>query len=162
MTTKGEYRVGISFNPSADPNVDAIKAQAAGLIDLINALPSQDGEQGRLKALAMSAIEEGAMWAVKAATKQPVPDYLAGPAQMGGSVGGAPSLNNVTDPFIEAVRSGVIAVMGSIGPWAHPKRLGPSEFLHILGHLQRHGFSGAAETDIINVIEALRRTGGVK
>ena len=159
--TLGQFRVGISFNPSNNADVDIIKTLAASLIDTINALPSQDGEQARLKALAMSAIEEGAMWAVKAATKQPMPDHLTGPAQMGGSVGGAPGLNNVTDPFIEAVRSGVIAVMGSIGPWAHPKRLGPSEFLHILGHLQRRGFSGASETDISNVIEALRRTGGV-
>ena len=60
MNTLGQFRVGIGFNPSADPNVDAIKTQAAGLIDLINALPAQDSEQARLKALAMSAIEEGA------------------------------------------------------------------------------------------------------
>ena len=160
MNTLGQFRVGIGFNPSADPNVDAIKTQAAGLIDLINALPAQDSEQARLKALAMSAIEEGAMWAVKAATKQPAPDYLTGPAQMGG--GGALPGDNTVDPFVEAVRTGVIAVMGSIGPWAPPKSLGQSEFLHILGHIQKRGFNGATEHDIRDIIEQLRRAGGVK
>ena len=160
--TLGQFRVGISFNPSADPNVDTIKAQAAALIDTINALPSQGGEQARLKALAMSAIEEGAMWAVKAATKQPMPDHLTGPAQMGGSVGGAPMGDVLTDPFIAAVHTGVIAVMGSIGPWPHPKRLGESEFLHILGHIQKRGFSGATQQDILDVIDRLRSAGGGK
>ena len=83
--TKGEYRVGINFNPGNNDVVWQIKSAAAALIDLINALPtethtihdshievhmsSQAMEVGRLKALAMTAIEEGAMWAVKAATK---------------------------------------------------------------------------------------------
>lgn len=159
--TLGQFRVGISFNPSADPNVDAIKAQAAAMIDLINALPSQDGEQARLKALAMTEIESAAMWAVKAATKQPMPDHLTG--QTGGSVGGAAHHTDaMTDPFIAAVHTGVIAVMGSIGPWPHPKRLGESEFLHILGHIQKRGFNGATEKDITDIIEGLRRAGGVK
>lgn len=77
--TKGEYRVGINFNPSGDDLVGQIKRQAADLIDLIESLPSRggmshsaaakDAEVGRLKALAQTAIEEAAMWAVKAATK---------------------------------------------------------------------------------------------
>lgn len=77
--TKGEYRVGISFNPSGDDLVNQIKRQAADLIDLIESIPScggmcreaaaKDAEVGRLKALAQTAIEDGAMWAVKAATK---------------------------------------------------------------------------------------------
>lgn len=159
MTTKGEYRVGTSFNPSADPNVDIIKMTAAALIDAINALPSQDGEQERLKALAMTEIESAAMWAVKAATKQPMPDHLTGPAQMGGSVSGAPAGAILTDPFIAAVHTGVIAVMGSIGPWPHPKRLGESEFLHILSHIQKRGFNGATQHDILDVINRLRREG---
>ena len=159
--TLGQFRVGISFNPSADPNVDAIKTQAAALIDLINALPSQDSEQARLKALAMTEIESAAMWAVKAATKQPMPDHLTG--KMGGSVGGAAHHTDaMTDPFIAAVHTGVIAVMGSIGPWPFPKKLGESEFLHILGHIQKRGFNGATEKDITDIIEGLRRAGGVK
>lgn len=83
--TKGEYRVGINFNPSADDMVGRIKRQAADLIDLIETIPlriaDQHGgetddvraeERGRLKALAQTAIEEAAMWAVKAATKPPM------------------------------------------------------------------------------------------
>lgn len=74
MQTKGEYRVGISFNPSASGTVDEIKRKAADLIDLIEGIPSsrdseQGNEAGRLKALAQTAVEDAAMWAVKAATK---------------------------------------------------------------------------------------------
>jgi len=71
--TKGEYRVGINFNPSADDMVSRIKQQAANLIDLIETLPTEVVECIRLKSLAQTAIEEGAMWAVKAATK-PTPN----------------------------------------------------------------------------------------
>ncbi len=75
MATKGEYRVGIDFNPSGDDLVGQIKRQAADLIDLIESVPSDrttegGNERGRLKALAQTAIEDGAMWAVKAATKK--------------------------------------------------------------------------------------------
>jgi hypothetical protein len=75
--TKGEYRVGISFNPSNDDMVGSIKRAAADLIDLIEGIPKvgldhpQFSEVARLKSLAQTAIEEGAMWAVKAATKGP-------------------------------------------------------------------------------------------
>jgi hypothetical protein len=72
MTTKGEYRVGIDFNPSQNPVVDTIKAGAAALLDDIEDIEDMgEGEIRRLKALATTAIEEGAMWAVKAATKKP-------------------------------------------------------------------------------------------
>jgi hypothetical protein len=77
--TKGEYRVGINFNPSNDDMVGQIKRKAADLIDLIESVPVPDvnskesafhsGEVGRLKALAQTEIESAAMWAVKAATK---------------------------------------------------------------------------------------------
>ena len=76
--TKGEYRVGITFNPSNDDMVGQIKRQAADLIDLIESIPTaliatdaQHGEVVRLKALAQTEIESAAMWAVKAATKPP-------------------------------------------------------------------------------------------
>ena len=73
MTTLGEYRVGISFNPGGNPTVDKIKRAAADLIDLIDAIPNphQVLEASRLQALAMTHIEDAAMWAVKAATKPP-------------------------------------------------------------------------------------------
>ena len=77
MMSKGEYRVW-SFNHSADDKVAQIKSAAADLIDLIDGIyDSQEDfnhvvEIVRLKQLAMDAIEEGAMWAVKAATKGPI------------------------------------------------------------------------------------------
>ena len=74
--TKGEYRVGITFNPSNDDMVGKIKRAAADLIDLIDGveehsaqLDMQFSEVRRLKALAQTEIESAAMWAVKAATK---------------------------------------------------------------------------------------------
>lgn len=67
--TKGEYRVGINFNPSKATEVDKIKKMAADLIDAIEAIDVNHPEQNRLKALAQTEIESGAMWAVKAATK---------------------------------------------------------------------------------------------
>lgn len=73
--TKGEYRVGISFNPSGDDMVGQIKRGAADLIDLIETIPGdvprdlRSNEVARLKALAQTDIETAAMHAVKAATK---------------------------------------------------------------------------------------------
>lgn len=79
--TKGEYRVGTTFNPSGHEAVNKIKRAAADLIDLIEQeVPMesvdttekshQQAEIFRLKALAQTAVENAAMWAVKAATKQ--------------------------------------------------------------------------------------------
>lgn len=74
----GEFRVGIGFNPSGDDLVSKIKRQAADLIDLIDQIPAVNAtdlpdhirsERLRLRALAMTRVEEAAMWAVKAATK---------------------------------------------------------------------------------------------
>lgn len=84
--TKGEYRVGINFNPSNDDMVGKIKRAAADLIDLIEtiSLPEMTEEMTddewavsmdhtseivRLKSLAQTDVEDAAMWAVKAATK---------------------------------------------------------------------------------------------
>ena len=69
MTTTGEYRVGIDFNPGKNPLVDNIKRAAADFIDIVEGVVANDSEVMRLKALAMTAIEDAAMWAVKAATK---------------------------------------------------------------------------------------------
>jgi hypothetical protein len=70
MDTLGEKRVRTSFNPSDDSNVQHIKERGAEFINYINnTLPNpKDAEQARLKALALTSIEEGTMWAVKAAT----------------------------------------------------------------------------------------------
>ncbi len=69
--TKGEYRVGITFNPGGHAGVEEIKRCAAHLIDYIEsiAVESTNPEVKRLAALAQTAFEDGAMWAVKAVTK---------------------------------------------------------------------------------------------
>lgn len=74
QTTIGEYRVGITFNPSGDDTVTKIKTASAALIDLIDGIHAHDSEVVRLKVLAMTHIEDAAMWGVKAATKKPRQD----------------------------------------------------------------------------------------
>ena len=76
MQTEGQYRVGLDFNPSGSRAVHDIKTKAAELIDLLAPIAAGEDERARLAAVAMTAIEGGAMWAVKAVTK---PDrYLNG------------------------------------------------------------------------------------
>ena len=72
--TLGEDRVRASFNPSGNNIVDEIKARTAGLIDLCHELREdvREHDEGcevmRCLSLAMTAYEDAAMWAVKAAT----------------------------------------------------------------------------------------------
>lgn len=61
----GEQRVRIEFNSSNSGLVDQIKRKTAELINLCEDLKEKDP---RLAALAQTAYEEAAMWAVKAAT----------------------------------------------------------------------------------------------
>ena len=80
--TLGQYRVGLSFNPSKNEMVNQIKSQAAELIDLIETIIPTAYEKGfdeltalgkekqRLSILAQDQIESAAMFAVKAATKE--------------------------------------------------------------------------------------------
>jgi hypothetical protein len=63
--TIGEDRVRTKFNPSDDKLVDKLKNKTAELIDLCE---NMKGTEPRLVALAQTAYEEAAMWAVKAAT----------------------------------------------------------------------------------------------
>jgi len=63
--TNGEYLVGVSFNPSANPSVDEVKKLTAALIDLVEKV----GRDGRTTALAVTNFEQAAMWAVKSITK---------------------------------------------------------------------------------------------
>ena len=69
--TPGEKRVRVSFNPSNNIEVELIKQRAALMIDICEELKSKDP---RLAALAQTAFEEGAMWAVKAATAEKATD----------------------------------------------------------------------------------------
>lgn len=69
--TVGEQRVRVAFNPSASDLVSQLKQRSAELIDLCEELKTSQGdnrEKGRCAALAQTAYEEAAMWAVKAAT----------------------------------------------------------------------------------------------
>lgn len=84
MSTLGEQRVRVDFNVTKDTLVDQIKIKSAGLIDLMQTIKNDEvsktyessasqlqatsGEKLRLIALAQTAYEEAAMWAVKAAT----------------------------------------------------------------------------------------------
>lgn len=61
----GAERVREDFNPSGADMVNKIKRYTADLIDLCEELKHRDE---RLAALAQTAYEEAAMWAVKAAT----------------------------------------------------------------------------------------------
>lgn len=61
----GAVRVRETFNPSGDDMVTKLKRYTADLIDLCEDLKPLDP---RLAALAQTAYEEAAMWAVKAAT----------------------------------------------------------------------------------------------
>jgi len=71
--TIGEQRVRVTFNPSQTGLVDSVKQKSAELIDICQSMKGDgaaviSGEKARLIALAQTAFEEAAMWAVKAAT----------------------------------------------------------------------------------------------
>lgn len=66
-TTDGKERVRADFNPSGNADVNLIKSATADLIDHCEKF-KLSGEQARCAALAQTAYEEAAMWAVKAAT----------------------------------------------------------------------------------------------
>lgn len=84
VQTLGERRVRTSFNPSNNSSVDVVKQNTAELINILEAHRSDEvsktygetpevkqsvsGEKLRLIALAQTAYEEAAMWAVKALT----------------------------------------------------------------------------------------------
>jgi hypothetical protein len=69
--TKGEYKVGIDFNPGTNPHVDGVKQITAGLIDEMEDinLNNKIFEAKRCAAIAATKYEEACMWAVKALTK---------------------------------------------------------------------------------------------
>lgn len=66
--TLGERRIRTSFNPSEINDIDRHKQHIADEIDFLAGIDHVDGEQARLKSLAMTALEEASMWAVKAMT----------------------------------------------------------------------------------------------
>lgn len=76
--TYGERAVGLSFNPGSNPQVTAIKAAYATIIDQLDAArsdlkkdTSEDrGEAIRLFSVAITEAQSAQMWAVKAVTWQ--------------------------------------------------------------------------------------------
>lgn len=68
--TEGEYRVGVTFNPSQNEVVADVKAKIAALIDDVGKIAADRDHPGaRCASIAMTELESAAMWAVKAITK---------------------------------------------------------------------------------------------
>lgn len=68
--TFGERAVGLSFNPSQNPEVYRCKEQYAQVIDNLNRLRSEsdDPEVKRQLSVAITEAQTAQMWAVKAIT----------------------------------------------------------------------------------------------
>lgn len=68
--TYGEKAVGLTFNPSGDPDVYSTKRMYADLINLLDALKKEakSGEHARLYSIAITQAQQAQMWAVKAIT----------------------------------------------------------------------------------------------
>lgn len=69
--TYGQMAVGLTFNPSNDPNVQRIKEQYASIIDQLNDMKIPGPfERNRLISIAIKEAQTAQMWAVKAITWQ--------------------------------------------------------------------------------------------
>jgi hypothetical protein len=69
--TFGEKAVGLTFNPSGDPTVEAIKRKCADLIDDLDSLRNHADTKPEIKrmlSIAVTELQTAQMWAVKAAT----------------------------------------------------------------------------------------------
>jgi len=72
--TYGEKAVGLTFNPSGDPNVEHMKKLYAEIIDFCDNARAAAGnsEQRRLYSVAITEAQTAQMWVVKAVTwKEP-------------------------------------------------------------------------------------------
>ena len=69
MSSIGEERVGLDFNPSGNQEVTATKVAMAHEIDNLQRIVDHGGEAGRAAAIAQTKIEGACMWTVKAITK---------------------------------------------------------------------------------------------
>lgn len=68
--TFGERAVGLTFNPSNNPDVDACKRGFAAVIDQMNDLRNNTSnpEVKRMASVAITETQTAQMWAVKAIT----------------------------------------------------------------------------------------------
>jgi hypothetical protein len=72
--TKGDTLVRRNFNPNANVQVEEVKSKVAALIDYVEENKSKDP---RLAALAITSLEEAAMWAVKLVTTEATKEHVA-------------------------------------------------------------------------------------
>jgi hypothetical protein len=68
--TFGQKAAGVSFNPSNNAQVDAIKEKFADIIDLLNDIrtKSPGSDETRMLSIAITEAQTAQMWAVKAVT----------------------------------------------------------------------------------------------
>jgi hypothetical protein len=68
----GQKAVGLTFNPSGNADVQAVKEAFAKAIDLCDTLRTAagKGEKGRLLSVAITEAQGAQMWAVKGITWQ--------------------------------------------------------------------------------------------
>lgn len=74
--TFGQRAVGLTFNPSGDPQVNECKKEFAAVIDRLNTLRENEknsntpdsGEKIRMFSIAITEAQTAQMWAVKAIT----------------------------------------------------------------------------------------------
>jgi hypothetical protein len=68
--TFGQKAVGLTFNPSNNPEVDACKREFAAVIDRMNKLREEtsNNEIKRMASVAITEAQTAQMWAVKALT----------------------------------------------------------------------------------------------
>lgn len=67
--TFGQRAVGLTFNPSGDPDVQRIKELYAEIIDICHAARGGNSpERNRLFSVAITEAQGAQMWAVKAQT----------------------------------------------------------------------------------------------
>lgn len=73
--TFGEKAVGLTFNPSGNADVQAVKEAFAKAIDICNDLRTAagHGEKGRMLSVAITEAQTAQMWAVKGITWQDEP-----------------------------------------------------------------------------------------
>jgi hypothetical protein len=70
--TFGEKAVGLTFNPGGHDEVNSIKQSCALIIDQLDTArkSTESGDKKRMYSEAITAIQTGQMWGVKAATWQ--------------------------------------------------------------------------------------------
>ena len=68
--TFGQKAVGVSFNPSGDPEIHEVKQAYADIIDKLNDLrnSTMSGEVRRMASTSITEAQTSQMWAVKALT----------------------------------------------------------------------------------------------